>query len=75
MTSPTVRATQANLGTFAGVFTPSILTILGIILCLRLGYLVVSAGLGRAEDYRQRDTRSGGQPFCGCLGRIPAFQA
>lgn len=34
-----------NLGTFAGVFTPSILTILGIILFLRLGYVVGSAGL------------------------------
>ncbi len=37
-----------RLGTFAGVFTPSILTILGIILFLRLGYVVGSAGLGRA---------------------------
>ncbi len=37
-----------KLGTFAGVFTPSILTILGIILFLRLGYVVGSAGLGRA---------------------------
>ncbi len=36
-----------GLGTFAGVFTPSILTILGIILFLRLGYVVGSAGLGR----------------------------
>ena len=36
-----------NLGTFAGVFTPSILTILGIILFLRLGYVVGSAGLAR----------------------------
>ena len=35
-------------GTFAGVFTPSILTILGIILFLRLGYVVGNAGLGRA---------------------------
>ncbi len=34
-----------TLGTFAGVFTPSILTILGIILFLRLGYVVGSAGL------------------------------
>ena len=30
---------QNGLGTFAGVFTPSILTILGIILFLRLGYV------------------------------------
>ena len=35
-----------TLGTFAGVFTPSILTILGIILFLRLGYVVGHAGLG-----------------------------
>ena len=35
------------LGTFAGVFTPSILTILGIILFLRLGYVTGNAGLGR----------------------------
>jgi amino acid transporter len=37
-----------TLGMFAGVFTPSILTILGIILFLRLGYVVGSAGFGRA---------------------------
>jgi amino acid transporter len=37
-----------TLGTFAGVFTPSLLTILGIILFLRLGYVVGEAGLGRA---------------------------
>jgi amino acid transporter len=37
-----------TLGTFAGVFTPSVLTILGIILFLRLGYVVGGAGLGRA---------------------------
>ena len=36
---------QGLLGTFAGVFTPSILTILGIILFLRLGYVVGSSGL------------------------------
>jgi amino acid transporter len=40
--------TTGTLGTFAGVFTPSILTILGIILFLRLGYVVGSAGLGQA---------------------------
>jgi amino acid transporter len=40
--------TRSGLGTFAGVFTPSILTILGIILFLRLGFVVGSAGLGRA---------------------------
>ncbi len=37
-----------TLGTFAGVFTPSVLTILGIILFLRLGYVVGEAGLARA---------------------------
>lgn len=35
----------AGLGTFAGVFTPSVLTILGIVLFLRLGYVVGSVGL------------------------------
>jgi amino acid transporter len=39
---------EGKLGTFSGVFTPSILTILGIILFLRLGYVVGSAGFGRA---------------------------
>lgn len=39
--------TGGNLGTFAGVFTPSVLTILGIILFLRLGYVVGQAGLAR----------------------------
>ena len=37
-----------SLGTFAGVFTPSALTILGIILFLRLGYVTGSAGIGWA---------------------------
>ncbi len=37
---------KGTLGMFAGVFTPSILTILGIILFLRLGYVVGNAGLG-----------------------------
>lgn len=34
-----------SLGTFAGVFTPSILTILGLVLFLRTGYVVGAAGL------------------------------
>ncbi len=34
-----------KLGAFAGVFTPSVLTILGLILFLRLGYVVGNAGL------------------------------
>lgn len=39
---------KGKLGTFGGVFTPSILTILGIILFLRLGYVTGSAGVARA---------------------------
>jgi amino acid transporter len=39
---------SAGLGTFGGVFTPSILTILGIILFLRVGYVVGNAGLVKA---------------------------
>jgi len=46
MQQKTVAITQTGtLGTFAGVFTPSILTILGIILFLRLGYVIGSSGL------------------------------
>jgi len=44
----TPKTAGGALGTFAGVFTPSILTILGIILFLRLGFVVGSAGLARA---------------------------
>ncbi len=43
-----VSARPEGLGTFAGVFTPSILTILGIVLFLRLGYVVGGSGLARA---------------------------
>ena len=48
---PDARATtlvQARLGTFGGVFTPSILTILGVIMYLRFGWVVGNAGLGGA---------------------------
>ncbi len=38
---------KGTLGTFGGVFTPSVLTILGIILFLRLGYVVGQSGLWR----------------------------
>ncbi|MEO0565467.1 MAG: amino acid permease, partial [Chloroflexota bacterium] len=41
---PTNTAT-ARFGTFAGVFTPNILTILGIILFLRMEFVVGQAGL------------------------------
>lgn len=40
-----LKEAGGKLGTFGGVFTPSILTILGIILFLRLGYVVGSSGL------------------------------
>ena len=39
---------NAGLGTFGGVFAPSVLTILGIILFRRLGFVVGSTGLARA---------------------------
>lgn len=42
------KTATGTLGTFGGVFTPSILTILGIILFLRLGYVTGSAGMARA---------------------------
>lgn len=38
-------AVKKKFGTFAGVFTPSILTILGVILYMRLGWVVGHAGL------------------------------
>ena len=39
---------RRKLGAFLGVFTPSILTILGVILYLRTGWVVGNAGLGGA---------------------------
>lgn len=50
MTAPPTRSNQVStgtLGTFAGVFTPSVLTILGIILFRRVGYVVGTAGLAQ----------------------------
>jgi len=38
-------AVGKKFGTFAGVFTPSILTILGVIMFMRLGWVVGNAGL------------------------------
>lgn len=43
ITNPT--AESAGLGTFGGVFTPSILTILGVIMYLRFGWVVGHVGL------------------------------
>jgi potassium/chloride transporter 4/5/6 len=40
--------TEQKLGAFLGVFTPSILTILGVILFLRTGWVVGNVGLPRA---------------------------
>ena len=43
------EASQAQkFGTFAGVFTPCLLTILGVIMFLREGWVVGNAGLGGA---------------------------
>ena len=36
---------KRKFGTFAGVFTPSILTILGVIMYMRLGWVIGNAGL------------------------------
>ncbi|MCK4772126.1 MAG: Na-K-Cl cotransporter, partial [Candidatus Latescibacteria bacterium] len=36
---------RQGLGTFGGVFTPSLLTILGVIMYLRLGWVVGNVGL------------------------------
>ncbi len=41
-------AEGGTLGTFGGVFTPSILTILGLVLFLRVAYVVGSVGLVQA---------------------------
>ncbi len=48
MTENPDKLKSGRLGTFSGVFTPSVLTILGIILFLRLGYVVGNAGLAQA---------------------------
>lgn len=39
------RSAQARFGTFGGVFTPCCLTILGVIMFMRSGYVVGDAGL------------------------------
>ena len=41
------RTAGAGFGTFAGVYTPSILTILGVIMYLRFGWVVGNVGLIR----------------------------
>lgn len=43
--SEVIPSTKGGLGTFGGVFTPSILTILGVIMYLRFGWVVGNVGL------------------------------
>ncbi|WP_038025720.1 amino acid permease [Synechococcus sp. PCC 7336] len=43
--TPNTASDAAKLGTFGGVFTPSILTILGVIMYLRFGWVVGNVGL------------------------------
>lgn len=42
---PSAPAEPAKFGTFGGVFTPNLLTILGVIMFLRTGWVVGNAGL------------------------------
>lgn len=42
---PVVVGREGGLGTFGGVFTPSLLTILGVIMYLRFGWVVGNVGL------------------------------
>jgi amino acid transporter len=46
--TPAEATSQAKFGTFLGVYTPSILTILGVIMYQRFGWVVGNAGLGGA---------------------------
>ncbi len=43
--SEVIPSVKTGLGTFGGVFTPSILTILGVIMYLRFGWVVGNVGL------------------------------
>ncbi len=45
---PSAASGSKRFGAFGGVFTPSILTILGVIMYLRFGWVVGNAGLGGA---------------------------
>ncbi len=46
-TTPVARPNDGKLGAFLGVFTPTILTILGVIMYLRFGWVTGQMGLGR----------------------------
>lgn len=43
----TTEAPEGKLGTFGGVFAPSLLTILGLVLFLRLGFVTGNVGLAK----------------------------
>jgi amino acid transporter len=45
MEHPQQQPAMKKFGTFGGVFTPTLLTILGVIMYLRLGWVVGNAGL------------------------------
>lgn len=44
-TAPVTTAKETGLGTFGGVYTPSMLTILGVIMYLSFGWVVGNVGL------------------------------
>ncbi len=44
----TADAARSKFGTFGGVFTPNVLTILGVIMFLRFGQITGQAGIGHA---------------------------
>ena len=46
-TMPAKRKAGYGFGAFAGVFTPSILTIIGVVMYLRFGWVLGNLGLGR----------------------------
>jgi amino acid transporter len=48
MATEELEQTQNQFGTFGGVFTPSILTILGVIMFMRSGFVTGQAGIGSA---------------------------
>ena len=43
-------AAPKKFGTFGGVFTPTLLTILGVIMYLRLGWVVIYSSLKKMKD-------------------------
>ena len=49
----TIGPKPGRFGTFGGVFTPSILTILGVVMYMRMGWVTGHAGLGVASRDRR----------------------